>query len=178
LSGFAALSKNEGLALLVALSIALVITTRKLSVPVRLWPAFVIAGLWQAARLMHHLDNDLFEGKAARRFVDKLADFPAVLRALASHPPDRGLLWIAILLTLVIFARDVWRRERLLFTAIFIQLMFYVASYVLTPHDVGWHVANSWVRIMDQMSLPLVVLSSLILMFRLRTKQTNPEVIS
>ena len=35
------------------------------------------------------------------------------------------------------------------------QLLFYVATYLATPHDARWHIATSWPRLTEQIAVPI-----------------------
>jgi hypothetical protein len=134
LLGFAALTKNEGLALLVACAIA----SRRDAV--RLWPAAVIAAPWLLARAFHRLPGDLsrgdFHGAAA-------ADIARLLIQHLSMP----WLWLAIAVALPLALL----RERWILAIVGMQLLFCVAVYLITPHDVAWHIGNSWDRVSRQL---------------------------
>ena len=150
--GAAALTKNEGLSLLLAATIALGLmwwkSPRRL---LRLAPAWALAGSWQIARISLQLSNDLFEGKAAERVVGKLAHLRQVLDALGKNPPDLPLFWFGALVVLILCWRRAAKSERFLVTTISLQILFFIGAYVVTPHDVYWHVENSWVRILSQL---------------------------
>lgn len=148
LLGLAAFTKNEGLTLIVAAAVALIVTSRARDVW-RLWPAAAIAVPWLFLRAMHSLRGDL-----------SLASFdlghaPPMLRAIVEHPPDRPLLWVGIAAALIVFVREL-RRERFLLTAAGLQLLAYLGAYLVTPYDVRWHVRYSWPRIVDHVAVPLV----------------------
>jgi hypothetical protein len=32
--------------------------------------------------------------------------------------------------------------------------LFYIAAYVVTPNELRWHVASSWVRLLEQVAVP------------------------
>ena len=62
------------------------------------------------------------------------------------------ILWIGIIAALVIGARRVIREERFLAAVIALQLLAFVAAYLVTPHDVSWHVRWSWERLVLQLT--------------------------
>jgi hypothetical protein len=55
------------------------------------------------------------------------------------------------------------RRERFLVVVTAVQLVFYVATYFVTPHDLKWHVMTSWSRLTRQVQLPITVACVLLL---------------
>jgi hypothetical protein len=150
LLGFAAMTKNEGLALVVAAAIAMALSSRGRET-LRLWPAVAIFAPGLTLRAIHAVPTDLASGAMTERASTHLAD---VFRMLLSTPPNRPLLWIAILATLACSVRGV-RRERFLFVAVLVQALFFLGAYAVTPNDLAWHIANSWPRLLDQLVVPL-----------------------
>ena len=144
--GFAANCKNEGLTLIAAAALALLVTNRRMLI--HLWPAVALAAPWSVLRYVHHLRNDLVAGF-------HLGDVAQTLAALAQQAVGKPLFWFGIALAFVIAPRRLVR-ERFLIVAIVLQLLFFVAAYVVTPHDVIWHVRWSWERIVGQLT-PLIV---------------------
>jgi hypothetical protein len=143
LLGLAACCKNEGLTLIVAAFIA--------ARTWRLWPAAAIAAPWLVLRSMHGLRTDLTTGPMLGRAVEHLSNPAPMLRAMFVYSLGKPLFWSGILLALVIGFRRL-RRERLLLTVIAVQLAFFIAAYLVTPHDVTWHVRWSWERIVTQLA--------------------------
>lgn len=160
LLGLAALTKNEGVAFLVAAAVAAAVAfrfdVRKL---LRLWPGAALAATWQLVRITHTLHNDLFVGDVATRVASKLDNLTNLLQALANHPSDRRYFWLIAIAVVLVGVRHVVRHERLLGSSLLLQLSFYLGAYVVTPHDVRWHVTTSWSRLSDQIALPLSILA-------------------
>jgi hypothetical protein len=187
--GLAAMCKNEGLTLIVAAAVALVVQhgVRPLfkewknlrpaegSDPsvLRLWPAAAVVVPWLIIRSMHHLQTDLTASGLGERAVERLANLRPMFEAMLRYPVGRPLLWLAIAAAIVIGAREVAGRDRFLAAAIALQLLFFVAAYVITPHDVEWHVRWSWERIVDQLAAPATFLA-LVLVTRRLTPSTQP----
>lgn len=161
LLGFAALTKNEGVSLLVAVTIAgAVVSWPRWRSVIALWPAWALAASWQVVKTLRHLQTDLFEGAAATRAIDQVRGAVKVWRALAENPPDQPLFWIALIVALFFAGKRIVRHERFLMMALSLQILFYVAAYLVSPHDVFWHVANSWVRILGQVTLIATLLAA------------------
>jgi hypothetical protein len=55
-------------------------------------------------------------------------------------------------------------RERFLLVSLLVQTCFFLAAYIVTPHDVTWHVRWSWERIVSQITLPLGFVAIALLM--------------
>ncbi len=153
LLGLAACTKNEGLTLAVAAAAALVLSGRWRDVP-RLWPALAVAAPWQVMRALHTLPTDLLAGPVQERIVANFARRAEFLDALAHERPVQPELWIALLVALAIFARDL-RRERFVLIAVALQLVFYVAAFTTVPKDLRWHVETAAARLLEQVALPL-----------------------
>lgn len=164
--GLAAMCKNEGLTLIVAAAVAMVIAANARKVA-RLWPAVAIVVPWLIVRSMHHLQTDLTTGGLGGRVVEHLANLRPMFEAMLRYPVGRPLLWLAIAAAIVIGAREVGGRERFLAAAIALQLLFFVAAYVITPHDVEWHVRWSWERIVDQLAAAATFLALVIVLRRI-----------
>ncbi len=157
LLGCAAMTKNEGLTLIVAAAGALVVSGRLRDVA-RLWPALAIAAPWQILRAVHKLPTDLLAGPLRDRVVANLAKSSEILRHLWSVQPE---LWIMLIVALVIFARDL-RRERFVLTAVASQLIFYIAAIFTTPNDLRWQIDYSAGRLLEQIALPLAFVTLVI----------------
>lgn len=154
--GLAAFTKNEGLALIVAVAIGLLIARRAREI-VRLWPAVAIAAPWLILRAMHDLPTDVAKGGVIERVVTHLRDPQALATAFAAGSPGKPLFWIGVAVAVVIVARRLIAEERFILAAIVIQFAFYVAAYLATPHDVVWHVRWSWERLVAHLTPALAV---------------------
>jgi hypothetical protein len=149
LLGLAANCKNEGLALLVAVTIAILVLVR--GRVARLWPSYALAVPWLILRAWHSLGSDIAGSHAAARLAARLRFTPQILGYLATklyHP----WFWIAILIGVMIIKP---RREPFVLLVTAIQLLFYVASYFVTPYDVRWHIGTSWPRLTEQIAVPI-----------------------
>jgi hypothetical protein len=156
--GLAANCKNEGLTLIAAAAAALVAAGAWRSV-VRLWPAVAVAAPWLVARSLHGLHGDLMTPGAGARIVAHLHDLGPMFAAMARYSLGRPVLWSGIALALVAGAPRLFRRERFLAAAIVVQIAFFLAAYVVTPHDVTWHVRWSWERLVTQLGAAIVFLA-------------------
>ncbi|MDQ6800039.1 MAG: hypothetical protein M3041_04295 [Acidobacteriota bacterium] len=152
--GLAASCKNEGLTLIAAVAIAMLIA-RVPGLILRLWPAVVIPLPWLIMSRVHGLRSDLAESGVIERIVSHITNPAPMLQAMATYPPGRILFWIGLIAALLIGARRVVSDERFLASVIALQLLAFIAAYVITPHDVSWHVRWSWERLVLQVT-PLV----------------------
>jgi hypothetical protein len=160
--GVAAMCKNEGLTLIVAAAGGLLVASgvRRL---VQLWPAAAIAVPWLVIRSAHHLHGDLATGSAPARVVEHLAHLQPMFAAMVEYPLGKPVLWLGIVAALLIGARELGSRERFLAVTVLLQLLFFIGAYLVTPHDVTWHVRWSWERIVNQLTAPLLFLSIVLL---------------
>jgi len=156
--GLAANCKNEGLTLIAAAAIALVAAGAWRSVA-RLWPAAAIAAPWLMARSLHGLHGDLVTPGAAERAIAHLHNLGPMFSAMARYSLGKSVLWSGIALALVVGAPRIVRRERFLAIAIVVQIAFFLAAYIVTPHDVTWHVRWSWERLVAQLGAAIVFLA-------------------
>lgn len=154
--GFAAFTKNEGLALIVAVAAGLVATRRWRELP-RLAPALAIPLPWLFLRWLHQLSTDLMEGSVLTRLVAHLADPWPIFEAMKRHPAGSLLFWLGIATACLLSFRNVIGKERFLTVVIATQLLFFVAAYFISPRGIEWHVQWSWERIVRQL-MPAVAL--------------------
>jgi hypothetical protein len=157
--GFAAFTKNEGLTLIVAVALALVVAKRWREIP-RLWPAIAIPLPWLVLRTMHGLQTDLLVPGIADRFSARLADPWPIFAAISRHPAGNVWLWVGVAVACLLGWRSIVTRERFLTLTILLQLLFFLAAYFVSPRDLDWHVQWSWERIVRQL-LPLIALVSI-----------------
>jgi len=95
--GLAAATKNEGLTLIVAAAMALLICRRTKDI-VRLWPAVAIAAPWLMVRALHRLPTDIAAGSVFSRIADHLAQPAPLIDALEHASVGKPLMWIGLLL--------------------------------------------------------------------------------
>ena len=167
--GFAANCKNEGFALLVAVTIAIVlITWSRVTATLRnLAPAFALAAPWLILRAAHTLPTDIAGGSAFSRLMARLPYAHQILAFLAARLYEPWF-WVAILAGILIAPAAARRRERFVFIVTAIQLIFYVVAYLSTPHNLRWHVLTSWSRLTGQIAVPITFAVFLMLANSLR----------
>jgi hypothetical protein len=160
--GLAASTKNEGLTLIVAAAIALLVCRRAKDI-IRLWPAAAIVAPWLIVRAMHRLPTDIAAGSVLSRIADHLAHPGPLIDALEQASVGKPLMWIGLLLGALLVGRALVRRESFVLLALAIQFIFYLGAYVATPHDIAWHVRWSWDRLVWHLTpaLAAVILMSL-----------------
>jgi hypothetical protein len=174
--GFAANCKNEGTALLVAVTIAVIVVSwsRGRTIVRRLWPAYALAAPWLLLRAMHTLPTDLVSGSATSRLLARLPHAHQILLFLGArlHEP---WFWVALLFGILIAPAAARRREAFVLLATAIQLAFYAGAYLTTPHDLRWHVLTSWWRLTGQIAIPITFSIFLMLANSLRGSQDAPH---
>jgi hypothetical protein len=151
LLGAAAMTKNEGLALVCAVAIGLTLAKRFRDVP-RLWPAIAIALPWLIARRLFSLNTDITSGPMFERALARLRSPEELIAAFATYTTGEPLLWIGIGLAVIIGIRSLGSEAFALGTIAF-QMLFYVGAYFITDKDISWHVRWSWERIVSHMAL-------------------------
>ena len=162
LLGLAVHCKNEGLALLAAVTVALALT-RAWRTIIRLWPAYAMAATWIVIRTIYALKSDLAFGTPWERLMARLPHAATILGWLIEVLPDPWT-WIAVLAALLVAGK--LRSERLLLLIVGIQLAFMIGAYFVTPHDVEWHIHTSWQRLSRQL-LPALVWLAVVMLAKL-----------
>jgi len=174
--GFAANCKNEGMALLVAVTIAVIAVSwsRATARLLKLWPAYALAAPWLLLRATHVLSTDIAGGSAAARVMARLPFILQILRYLAARLYEPWF-WVAILAGILIAPAAARRREAFVLLTTAIQLVFYVAAYLTTPHDLRWHIGTSWSRLTAQIAVPITFAVFLMLANSLRRGEDAPH---
>jgi hypothetical protein len=167
--GFAAWTKNEGLALIVAAAIALLIARRSVW---KLWPALAMIAPWMIVRAVLQLPTDLAGQQPLLRIWQRLLQPQETLAALASAPPDQPWLWVVILSIVVIHAKTAWQRERFLLVALLLQSAALVIPLLATPFDLAGHAQFSLNRIPHQIA-PAAALLAAALLGRTEARSTR-----
>ncbi len=146
LLGLAASTKNEGVTLLIAVALALLLCVRRLLViPAG---AMLVAAPWLIARAVLDLPVALAQSGPLDRLAARLPQLGAIAAKLLERL-DKPWLW-AIVIVALVFAR----RERFLVIVVAIQLAFFIAVYLTTPPEVVWHIETSWGRLSRQLLGP------------------------
>lgn len=161
--GFAAWTKNEGLALIVAAALALLIARRSVW---KLWPALAMIAPWMIVRAVLQLPTDLAGQQPLLRIWQRLLHPQETLAALASAPPDQPWLWVVILAIVLIFIKDAWQRERFLLVALLLQSAALVIPLLATPFDLAGHAQFSLNRIPHQIAPAAALLAAALLIKR------------
>jgi hypothetical protein len=174
--GCAAMTKNEGTAFLLAAALALLLSHRRGWRDLgALWPALVVMAPWLIARKLFHIGADFMQGDALSRLLTNLQHPGAILEAIAAAQFDDRWFWLAVVLTILFAANEVWRRERFLFLALLIQFSLYVAQNFIVPWDAAVHVRFSWGRLIEQMAPAAAFLVATLLLSAPREERHDPE---
>jgi len=164
MAGLSGWSKNEGL-LMVAVSVAvLAVTSRKKMFKPFLWylvglaiPMAVIVYF----KIAFAPPSDLFAG-SSHDTLTKIVDFSRywiILKSLGQETLTFGGWPFSILIGLAVYAvvmytnipSDSRMRFFVLAAIILLQLLGYCAIYVITPHDLEWHIGTSLSRLVLQL---------------------------
>ncbi len=163
LLGFAAWSKNEGLALLACAVVALVVS-RRWRDAIRLWPALLVFSPWLIARMVLRLQTDFTDRYMFARIWGRIIHPAETVRAFADAPPDQPWFWVAVLLCIVIYARIAFTRERFLTTALLLQMLAFLAQGIATRASFGPHVSLTMNRLPQQIA-PAFAFLAVVLLF-------------
>jgi hypothetical protein len=172
--GCAAMTKNEGLALLAAVALALLLTRRFRDVA-RLWPSVLIVLPWLIARTAHSLTSDVTAGPMFARVFSRLQNPRELVSALGTYKTGEPLLWVGIavaLLLAICFAAE----EAFAVGVVAVQVLFYLGAYISTQRDIAWHVRWSWERVVTHVALTLTfVACTLLWKFAIRATPSAPS---
>lgn len=174
LLGLGALSKNEGLAWLVAVAVSFMLAHQKhrwrsLSA---LWPAAALAMLWIVPRTVLRLSTDLAEGSVINRVWQHLHQLDVYFVTLQTYPIGKPLFWMGVLIALALTAQRAVRLERFGLVSLALQYGFLAGAYLATPNDITWHLRFSAERVINQVT-PVLAFTAIVLIAPLM-KRTGP----
>jgi hypothetical protein len=161
LFGLAASTKQEGVTLLMAAAIALLLAGRVRDA-IRLWPAFAIAAPWWILAAVHGVRSDLLAGGMLHRAAMRLSDIGQFAAMLLQWTPDAAL-WLAMLAGILIARAAERRREAPWLLILILQFAAMLFAYLTTPYGLRWHIVTSWPRLARQLA-PAAAFLTLILL--------------
>ncbi|HVT04459.1 MAG TPA: hypothetical protein VHL58_13915 [Thermoanaerobaculia bacterium] len=162
LLGFAAVTKQEGISLIIATGLALLTTPWGRTLPViRDFTLSAIPSVtWAIIGLVHHLSNDVFfAADAGRRFVTHLHHPESLLQPMLADGDARLSLWVLAAVAFALAGPRFVRSERFLLIALPCQVAFFIGAYLISTMDLAWHIATSWGRVTEQVNAPLLYLA-------------------
>jgi hypothetical protein len=178
LLGFAALTKDEGLGLIVVVIVGLLVSQSWR----RGWFApFIAAGLaalWWVPRVMHGVVGSIYSAVDPGVAFDRVN---TVIRLLYEKTPPHLALWYAAVIVALGFGYRIILRERFLLIVVILQLGLYASSYLVSSYYLEWHVATSWPRVLTHVQLLSGVVASLAIIRKLQEapdaqgKSTRPR---
>jgi hypothetical protein len=174
--GLAASTKNEGLTLIAAAAVGLIVARRWRELP-RLWPAVAIPLPWLILRRLHGLTTDITQGNVVARVFEHLLTPGPLLDALLHYGVGKRVYWLflAIGIAVAIATRRFLPAERFVLVTLALQFAFYIGAYLASPHDLDWHVRWSWERLVSHLS-PALTYVVLVTLLR-RRPLTNGELV-
>ncbi|MEQ8768591.1 MAG: glycosyltransferase family 39 protein [Planctomycetota bacterium] len=186
-------TKNEGLLLTLPLTALLagVLLMRAPDAPARLWrrlrpAAGFLGGValltlpWLLIRstLPDYLDENYPKQILEQSFADTLDRLPKTLTLVFEegfHYKDWGLVWLIYLAAPLLAWKLTDRRATLFFGGLAVmQIAIYVAVYLYSPHDLGWHIEVSWNRLLIHV-LPIAALCCGIQLTALVSRRSDEE---
>jgi hypothetical protein len=173
LLGLAASTKNEGLALIVAVVASMLIVDRsRWRRVLRLWPAVAIVAPWIVVRTVLHLQTDIARGAVVARVLTHLRDGVWLLQRLVADLPDFWM-WVFMLAGIVVVPQAFRVAERFVLAVVTIQLAFIVGAYLASPYALEWHIETSWPRLARQIATPLLYAVAVLLARTFERGQTH-----
>ena len=156
LLGLSTQFKNEGLTLVAAVIVAVILTRPdRLKILRSLWPAVVIPVPWLILRTVHGLPTYLAERGVFARIWTHLQEGRQILEAIRANPLGNPFFWAGIFLAAVLVFRRALSVERFTLAVIVFQYLFFIAAYLATPYSIDWHFKWSWERVIGQQTLLL-----------------------
>lgn len=149
--GCAVMTKDEGIAFLIAVAISMFIAARqRWRTLLQLWPTVAVPLPWLVIRERISTRSELFAGDVAARVFDRLLHPAEIFSTMWTSAVTNHIFWWAAAATLIVFARQLWRKERFLFAAVILLSAAYFCQNLLVPWDPVPHIMFGWNRLIDQ----------------------------
>jgi hypothetical protein len=184
-AGYSAWIKNEGLLFVFIFLVitALMFLKKIIDCGTIKW---IIGGLFAPLllvttyKLVIHAPNDLFSGDhpVAAQLLD-VQRWWTIARNFFLYTFRYGNWLVSIVIVLVIYATLMgfdsleWRRQIWLLLIIFGQLAGYFVIYLITPHDLVWHISTSMDRLLSHL-FPMVLFWLFVALRPPELKPTEP----
>ena len=126
-------------------------------------------------RSVYRLQTDFLQGDVLDRVLFHLKQLGYVLHAFIVYAPDLRLFWIAAFLTLILFARQAWMRERFLTIAVLLQSSLLAGQALATPWDIRAHIEFAWNRLPHQIGPALGYLCVVLLIPLIREARSESD---
>jgi len=164
--GCAGLSKNEGMAAIIAAAIGIMAhePRRAFRRLLELWPALSVAAPWLLVRTIYGLETDFTTGGVLDRVRGHLAHAGDIIGWMIQYHPEHGWYWIGVFAAIVFALPMALRKERFLLFALAAQVFCYVAQNFATLWTVQHHIMYSFHRLMYQVGTPLGYLAVVLLL--------------
>ena len=167
------LTKNEGLAADLAMLLAFLYCTRDRRHLRRqglvLWPGFLLFAYlpWTTMKHRWHLTSDLFVPGVLQRAANHtlphlltiLSEWTLHLLQIGPWYPAWGLLCVWIIVGLLCRGARAQEMARFFALVALLLLAFDSGVYLITPHNLHWHIATSMDRLLLQVA-PLLLLTA------------------
>ncbi|HYC59573.1 MAG TPA: hypothetical protein VEK79_08400 [Thermoanaerobaculia bacterium] len=174
--GLAAWSKNEGLALIFAVALGMIIARRYGLLPALL-PAVAINLPWLVIHRLHGLRVDLAAGGTIERLAARLRDPLPIVEALIPRTGMPFIFWLGVTVAVAVGIRRMTADNRFLAVTTAVQFLIYAGVYFMTPRELTWHIDTSWERVLRQI-LPLIMLTAMLptwSVIRFRAENQRPS---
>ncbi len=175
--GCAAATKNEGMALLLAAALAMLVSTRNRAAVWRLWPAVAIAAPWLLVRAVFSFSTDLARGQPWLRVIENARHLSVLMHGIAAQTSGHYLFWIGVIAALVLSFRRAVHEERLVLVTVGLLLLFDVIASLSTAQGVAWLVRWSWERLLAQVAL-MAGFTAAVLIDGVRASRPQPPDVS
>lgn len=188
MAGFSAWTKNEGFLLIISVIIAHFIIV----VPIKGWKTYAaeivsfMAGLFPILIIIAYFKiqlappNDLFSGQGVKLIIDRLADFSRYLIVGKSFITTffeiikgRIIIFPICLLFLGLSYPEQYKISIYISSIVLLlMLMGYFMVYIISPHDLVWHLSSSLERLFLQL-LPSAIFIFFVLLTTPEEMQIN-----
>jgi hypothetical protein len=170
LFGLGASTKQEGVTLLIAAVLALILAGRARDA-IRLWPAFAIAAPWWIFALAHRLQSDLLASGMLERAHARLARFGDLASLMSRWTPE-VTLWLLVLAAILVARASDRRRQAPYLLILVLQFAAMLFAYVTTPYGLQWHIVTSWPRLARQLA-PAATFIALVLLAKILRREED-----
>ena len=155
----AAFCKNEGILFLLIFSVIFALFMRNISKKAVILGCLLPLFCLLYFKIFIYSKSDLFQNLNLTLFISKILNVTKIQNILENNLYNLVNSWNIVIITILILIfgyKKINKLQIMIFLTLVAVFLGYMVIYLISPYDIGWHLATSSIRVMAQY-LPLFV---------------------